>query len=87
MKVTDVKIVLIKNSQKYGAHVRVTLDDSLVLTGLRVIKGAVGDFMVYPNDPHHEGNFYLHSIFPKSYKLYEHIENEVMEAYKKELDK
>ena len=68
---------------KTKAFARVTLNEQLQLTGLRVVDGVNGFFVSYPLDPRSkekEENY--HSIFyPLNKELREHIEQCVLEKY------
>ena len=66
---------------KTRAMARVVLDDQLQLTGLRVVDGANGLFVSYPNDPSHRGDAYRNIFFPVNRELRDHIESVVLAKY------
>ena len=70
---------------KTKAFARVVLNYQLQLTGLRIIDGAGGLFVAYPNDPTFKGEDFRSIFFPLTRNLREHIETEVLKQY--EIDK
>jgi len=80
---TSVQVYPVKESAggKTKAFSRVTLNDQLQLTGLRVVDGVNGFFVSYPLDPNYKGEDY-HSIFyPLQRELRDHIEQCVLEKF------
>jgi len=79
---TSVQVYPVKEPfGKTKAMSRVTLNDQLQLTGLRVVDGVNGFFVSYPLDPNYKGEDY-HSIFyPLHKELREHIEQCVLEKF------
>lgn len=59
----------------------VTLNDQLVIRGLRVINGSNGLFVSYPVDPFFKGEEFRYVVAPITRQLREHIENCVLEKY------
>ena len=66
---------------KTRALARVVLNDQLQLTGLRIVDGASGLFVSYPNDPSYKGDDYRSLFYPVTKALREHIEEEVLKSY------
>ncbi|MCL2102049.1 MAG: SpoVG family protein [Fibromonadales bacterium] len=79
---TNVQVYPFKeHAGKTKAFARVTINDQLQLTGLRVVDGVNGFFVSYPIDPNYKGDDY-HSIFyPLHRELRDHVEQCVMEKY------
>lgn len=82
--VTDVKVFPFKEGVNMG-HMKgmasVTLNDQLVVRGLRIMDGENGLFVGYPNDPFYKGEELRSICFPITRMLREHIENCVLEKY------
>ncbi|MDR2580242.1 MAG: SpoVG family protein [Fibromonadaceae bacterium] len=70
-----------ETSGKTKAFARVTINDQLQLTGLRVVDGVNGFFVSYPIDPRHKGEDYQSVYYPLHKELREHIEQCVLEKY------
>jgi stage V sporulation protein G len=70
-----------ENTGKTKAFARVTINDQLQLTGLRVVDGVNGFFVSYPIDPRHKGEEYQSIYYPLNKELREHIEQCVLEKY------
>jgi stage V sporulation protein G len=86
LEVTSVQTFPLKESLgKTQAFARVVLNGQLQLTGLRIIDGANGLFVAYPNDPTFKGEDYRSLFYPITRDLREHIETEVLKQY--EIDK
>jgi stage V sporulation protein G len=80
-QVTSCQIFLVKELGKTKAMARVMLNDQLQLTGLRVVEGANGLFVAYPNDPAYKGEDYRSLFYPVTKELREHIEETVLTMY------
>lgn len=59
----------------------VTLNDQLIVRGLRVIDGANGLFVGFPVDPFYRGEEFQYLVCPITRQVREHIENCVLEKY------
>lgn len=70
---------------KTRAIARVVLSDSLQLTGLRIVDGANGLFLAYPNDPGYKGEDYKSLFYPLTRELREHIEQTVLLEYQRNI--
>jgi DNA-binding cell septation regulator SpoVG len=57
------------------------LDDQLQLTGLKVIQGANGLFVAYPNDPGYKGEDFRSLFYPLTKDLRNHIESTIIKRY------
>ncbi|MDR1759325.1 MAG: SpoVG family protein [Fibrobacter sp.] len=84
--VTHVQVYPLKegNLGKTKAFARVLLNDQLLLTGLRIVDGANGFFVAYPNDPFYKGEEYRSIYNPVTRQLKEHIENCILEKYQEQ---
>ncbi len=80
---TGVQVYPFKESTggKTKAFARVTINDQLQLTGLRVVDGVNGFFVSYPLDPNHKSEEYHSVYYPLHKELREHIEQCVLEKY------
>ena len=82
LAVTNVQVFPLKEAV---GHVKglatVTLNDQLVIRGLRILDGADGLFVGYPVDPFFKGEKNRYIIFPTTCQLKEHIENCILEKY------
>jgi stage V sporulation protein G len=88
MRITEVQVHLNKDSnEKLKAYARICLDESLMLTGLRVYQGSNQLFVSYPNDPDHKGLDFKQVFYPVNRNLRNHIEDVILVAYHKELKK
>ncbi len=76
------RVFRFKNDDGYfKAMAEVTLDDRLVLKGLRIVDGENGLFVEYPNDPFYKGEEYRAIYFPCERKLRDRIEKTVLDRY------
>ena len=67
---------------KIKAMASVTLNDQLVVRGLRVMESSVtGLYVGFPSDPFFKGEEFRHVVCPVTRQLKEHIENCVLEKY------
>jgi stage V sporulation protein G len=82
LQATAVQVYLLKEQVgKTKAFARVVLNDQLQLTGLRIVDGANGLFVSYPNDPGYKGEDYRSLFYPVTRELRDHIEQLVLESY------
>ena len=83
MKITDVKVK--KFSKKNGSlkgFARVTLDESIVLTGIKVIKGNKGLFVSMPQTYSEKDDEWYDIFFPITAEFREKLVDAILEAYK-----
>lgn len=59
----------------------VTLNEQLVIRGLRIMEGVDGMFVGFPIDPFYKGEEFRHIVTPITKKLKMHIENCVLEKF------
>lgn len=74
------------NIGKIKALAKVVLNDQLVIRGIRILDGANGLFVSYPNDPFYKGEDLRSIVLPITRELREHIENCVLAKYKYETE-
>lgn len=87
MQVTGCQVFMLKEPcGKTRALARCLLDDQLQLTGLRVVLGANGLFLSYPNDPGYKGEDYRSLFYPVTKDLRNHIEDAVLTKYREMVD-
>jgi stage V sporulation protein G len=74
MKITDTRVVL-HDDEKLRAFVSITLDNSIVIRGLKVIRGNKGLFVAMPNRRRPDGSFQdiAHPIHPQARQWLEKI--------------
>lgn len=80
--VSNVQVFPIQQGGKTKAMARVLLWDSMQLTGIRVVEGANGLFVSYPNDPAYKGDDYRSLYYPLTKELREKIEEAVLSRYR-----
>jgi stage V sporulation protein G len=86
LKITNIQVFPLPGREgKLRAFARVTLNDELVLTGLRVYEGIKGLFVSYPNDPSRHQEDYRQLFFPVSKEFRDHVEQTVLEHYAKSI--
>ena len=86
IKVTSVQVYMLKEpTGKTRALARIFLNDAFQLTGLRVVDGANGLFVSYPNDPSYKGDDYRSLFYPLTKDLRDHIEEIVLAKFKETL--
>ena len=84
LAVTAVQVFPFKDGANLGhqkGYAQVTINDQLVLRGLRIMDGENGLFVGYPIDPFYKGEDLRSICFPITRQLREHIENCVLEKY------
>ena len=84
LAVTSVQVFPFKDAVNLG-HMKglaqVTINDQLVIRGLRIMDGENGLFVGYPTDPFYKSDDLRSICFPVTRQLREHIENCVLEKY------
>ena len=84
LAVTNVQVYPFREGANLGhmkALASVVLNDQMLIRGLRVMDGANGLFVGYPNDPFYKGEDYKCICNPMTRQLKEHIENCVLEKF------
>ena len=88
MKITDTRVVL-HDDEKLRAFVSITLDNWIVIRGLKVIRGNKGLFVAMPNRRRPDGSFQdiAHPIHPQARQwLEETVLGEYKRAIRRERD-
>ena len=86
IKITSVQVYILKEAMgRTRAMARIVFNDAFQLTGLRVMDGANGLFVSYPNDPNYKGDDYRNLFYPVTNDLREHIEEEVLVKFQEML--
>ncbi|MGM0419833.1 MAG: SpoVG family protein [Bacillota bacterium] len=83
MEITDVRIYPVKGEGKVQAYVSLTLEDQLVIRGMRVVEGKNGLFVAMPSRQW-KGEFY-DICFPLTSELRDEIHDKVLGKFEKEL--
>lgn len=82
LAVTQVQVFPFKEDMGHlKGMANVTLNDQLVIRGLRINDGVNGLFVGYPIDPFFKGEELRSIVFPITRQLRERIENCVLEKY------
>lgn len=84
LAVTDVKVFPFKDGINLGHHkgnAQITINDQLVINGLRIMEGENGLYVAYPPDCFYKGEDLRSVCFPITRQLREHIGNCVLEKY------
>lgn len=80
--ITKVYVNLVKNTESsLVGFASITLDDEIVIKGLRIIEGKNGLFVAYPSTYSEKDETYYDDVFPISKECREYIETEVLDAY------
>lgn len=90
LAVTSVHVYPFKENPSMGKTrglANVVINDQLLLRGLRIIDGANGLFVSYPNDPFYKGEDYRTIFNPITRQFKEHVEHCVLEKYQEALVK
>ena len=89
--ITNVSVYTLNDANsKTVALATVTIDDCLVLTGLRIVKGEKGMFVSMPqrklSKPDKNGNEYADIFFPVTHEFREQLTNAILDEYDKKVD-
>ncbi|MBU0742210.1 septation regulator SpoVG [bacterium] len=85
MEITEIRITL-RDDDKLRGFASVTLDNCFVVRGLKIIEGANGMFVAMPNRRRKDGTF-QDIAHPINMKTREWMENQIITAYKQELQR
>lgn len=86
MKITEIKINLVKPSTSLLGYATVVIDDAIVIRGIKILNGNQGIFIAFPNkgcEGEGRNRKYLDIVHPKDNKSREEITKKVLEAYRK----
>ncbi len=82
MKITEIRITL-RDDNKLKGFASITLDDSFVVRGLKIIEGASGPFIAMPSRKRKDGTF-QDIAHPINMETREWMEAQIITAYKQE---
>lgn len=85
MKITEIRITL-RDDNKLKGFASITLDDSFVIRGLKIIEGASGPFIAMPSRKRKDGTF-QDIAHPINMETREWMEAEIITAYKQEVQR
>jgi stage V sporulation protein G len=85
MEITEIRITL-RNDDKLKAFVTMTLDNSFVVRGMKIIKGSKGLFVAMPNRRKPDGT-YQDLVHPINRKTRNMMERQIIAKYQEELEK
>lgn len=81
MKITDVKIYPVKNSDStLKAFANITIDDEFVVKGLKIVEGKKGVFLAMPSSKGADDQYY-DDVFPVTADCREYLNTMVLGAY------
>ncbi len=83
LEITEVRITL-RDDDKLKAFASITLDDALVIRGLKIIEGATGMFVAMPSRQRKDGS-YQDVAHPINRETREWLEKLVIGAYHEEV--
>jgi stage V sporulation protein G len=85
LEITEIRITL-RDDEKLRGFASITLDNSFVVRGLKIIEGATGMFVAMPNRRRKDGSF-QDIAHPINMKTRQWMENQIIVAYKQELQR
>ena len=85
MKITEIRITL-RDDNKLKGFASITLDDSFVVRGLKIIEGASGPFIAMPSRKRKDGTF-QDIAHPINMETREWMEGQIIAAYKQEVQR
>jgi stage V sporulation protein G len=85
LEITEIRITL-RDDDKLKAFASITLDNMIVVRGLKIIEGAQGIFIAMPSRQRKDGT-YQDVAHPINRETREWLESRVIAAYKEEVRK
>ena len=86
MEISEVRIFLVRGEEeKLKAYANITIDNTFVVTGLRIVNGEKGLFVSYPSRRMADGT-YKDIAHPLDNTTRRIIEDKVLAAYKAKLE-
>jgi len=85
MKITEVRVSL-REDAKLKAFASITLDDSFVIRGLKIIEGKTGTFVAMPSRRRKDGE-YQDIAHPINNEAREEMERIILAEYRKEQER
>lgn len=93
MNITQVKIHKLDSDSKMRAYATITIDDAIVISGLKVIDSCNGYFIAMPNrknskpdDGTKDYKAYIDTVYPITKESRNDIQQAVLNAYHKECE-
>ena len=89
LTVTDINIFPVKNTQpesKLLAYAKVVINDALVISGIRIVNGANGPFLGFPNNYNKETKESFDIAFPISAEMREYFTLEILKEFQIKLE-
>lgn len=84
MEITETRISLVKSSKSsLVGFAAITLDNELVIKGIKIIEGNKGLFVSMPSSKGSDDKYY-DDVFPLTGDLRNHINDTVLDAYEEE---
>jgi len=80
MKVTEAKVIKLDTQNSLKGFASITLDEELVIKGLKIVDGKKGLFVSMPNEKGKDDKYY-DTVFPLNKELRSDIEDAVLDAY------
>jgi len=85
MKITEVRVSL-REDAKLKAFASITLDDSFVIRGLKIIEGKTGTFVAMPSRRRKDGE-YQDIAHPINNEARAEMERIILDEYRRELER
>jgi stage V sporulation protein G len=85
MKITEVRVSL-REDAKLKAFASITLDDSFVIRGLKIIEGKTGTFVAMPSRRRKDGE-YQDIAHPINNDARAQMEQIILDEYRKEIER
>ena len=85
MKITEVRVSL-REDAKLKAFASITLDDSFVIRGLKIIEGKTGTFVAMPSRRRKDGE-YQDIAHPINNEAREEMERIILAEYRREIER
>ena len=85
MKITEVRVSL-REDAKLKAFANITLDDSFVIRGLKIIEGKTGTFVAMPSRRRKDGE-YQDIAHPINNEARAEMERIILDEYRRELER
>jgi stage V sporulation protein G len=85
MKITEVRVSL-RDDAKLKAFASITLDDSFVIRGLKIIEGKTGTFVAMPSRRRKDGE-YQDIAHPITNEARDEMERIILDEYRKERER
>ena len=82
ISISDVRVYLFNGeNSSLKAFASITIDDEIVIKGLRVVEGNRGLFIAFPSTYSEKDDEYYDNVFPIKKETRDYITDEVLAAY------